>query len=66
MTPYTLAEVEQEIYDTYQWFHKQAGVYVRPREEGRLGALWGLWSLLVEDEKNSMTPEEIEYEFGRA
>lgn len=63
---YSLAEVEQEIYDTYQWFHKEGGVTVYPREEGNLGALWALHDLLVDDEKTRMTAEEIEVEYGRA
>jgi hypothetical protein len=46
---YTLAEVEQEIYDTYQWFHKNAGVNVYPQESGQLGALWSLFDLLIEE-----------------
>lgn len=48
---YTLAEVEQEIYDTYHWFHENAGVTVYPREEGQLGALWSLFEILIEEEK---------------
>lgn len=48
---YSLAEVEQEIYDTYQWFHKEGGVTVYPREEGQLGALWALFDILIEEEK---------------
>lgn len=50
--PYTLAQVEQEIAETYKWFHENAGVNVYPREEGQLGALWSLFDLLIEDEKN--------------
>lgn len=46
---YTLAEVENEIASVYQWFHKEAGVGVYPREEGQLGALWALFDLLVEE-----------------
>lgn len=49
---YTLAEVEQDIYDTYQWFHREGGIGVYPREEGRLGNLWALWDLLIEEENN--------------
>lgn len=49
---YTLAEVEQEIYDTYHWFHENAGVTVYPREEGQLGALWALFDLLIEEEND--------------
>lgn len=48
---YTLAEVEQDIHDTYQWFHKEAPG-VTPREEGNLGALWALHDLLIEEENN--------------
>lgn len=52
MTAYTLAEVEQEISDHYHWFAQNApGVW--PREEGRLGALWGLFDLLIEEEKDN-------------
>lgn len=47
---YTLEEVEQEIHDTYRWFHENAGVTVYPREEGQLGALWALFDLLIEEE----------------
>lgn len=50
---YTLEEVEREIYDTYHWFHREAGVNVYPREEGRLGALWSLFDLLIEEEKEN-------------
>lgn len=49
---YSLAEVEQEIYDTYQWFHKEGGVTVYPREDGQLGALWHLFDLLIEEESD--------------
>lgn len=49
---YTLAEVEQEITDTYRWFHENAGVNVHPREEGQLGALWSLFDLLIEEEQS--------------
>lgn len=49
MTPYTLEEVEQDIYDMYQWFHGQ-NPNVRPQATGRLGDLWALWDLLMEDE----------------
>lgn len=48
---YSLAEVEQEIYDTYKWFHEQ-NPNVYPQETGQLGALWGLFDLLVEEENN--------------
>ena len=50
---YTLAEVEQEIYDTYRWFHANAGVTVYPREEGQLRALWSLFEILIEEEKEN-------------
>lgn len=60
---YTLPQVEQEINETYKWFHANApGVW--PREEGQLGALWALFEILVEEEKTKMTAEEIAYEFG--
>lgn len=37
----TLEQVEQEIYETYQWFaHEAPGVTVR--EEGHLGRLWAV------------------------
>lgn len=61
---YTLAEVEQEIYDTYHWFHREGGVSVYPREEGMLGSLWSLHDLLVEDRRSELTPEEFEAEYG--
>lgn len=50
-TPYTLAEVEEEIKSTYVWFHENAGIAVYPREEGQLGALWSLFDILIEEEK---------------
>lgn len=49
--PYKLAQVEQEIYDTYQWFHTQ-NPNVYPQETGHLGALWSLHDLLIEEEQN--------------
>lgn len=52
-TPYTLAEVEEEIKSTYVWFHENAGVTVYPREEGQLGALWSLFEILIEEEKEN-------------
>lgn len=49
---YTLAQVESEIQQTYRWFAENApGVW--PREEGQLGALWGLFDLLVEEEESN-------------
>jgi len=51
MNPYTLAEVEQDIYDTYQWFHDQ-NPFVKPQESGRLGDLWALFDILVEEENS--------------
>lgn len=51
MTPYTLAEVEQDIYDTYKWFHEQ-NPFVKPQESGRLGDLWALWDIMIEEEEN--------------
>lgn len=53
IAPYTLDEVEKEISSTYHWFHHEAGVNVYPREEGRLGALWSLFDLLIEEEKEN-------------
>lgn len=50
---YNLAQVEQEIYETYHWFHENAGVTVYPREEGQLGALWHLFDLLIEEENDN-------------
>lgn len=48
-TPYTLAEVEQEIYSQYRFFHEKApDAY--PQETGQLGALWALFDLLIEEE----------------
>lgn len=50
--PYTLAEVESEIQQTYFWFAKNApGVW--PREEGQLGALWALFDILIEEENDN-------------
>lgn len=49
MAPYTLEEVEQDIYNTYQWFHRE-NPHVKPQETGQLGALWGLFDLLIEEE----------------
>lgn len=41
-----LAEVEEEIYHTYQWFAKEApGVVVQ--EEGRLAQLWSAFDHLI-------------------
>ena len=62
---YTLEEVEQEISQTYQWFHREAGVTVYPREEGHLGSLWALHDLLVEDRREVLTAEEFKAEHGR-
>lgn len=50
--PYTLAQVEQEIYDTYRWFHDQ-NPNVYPQETGHLGALWSLFDLLIEEENEN-------------
>lgn len=63
MTPYTLAEVEQEIQETYFWFHEQ-NPFVKPQETGRLGDLWALHEILVDEKKAEMTQDEIAYEFG--
>lgn len=63
--PYTLEEVEQEIYSQYRFFHEQAP-HAYPQETGQLGALWALHGILVEEEKTKMTVEEIAYEFGEA
>lgn len=52
MNPYTLEEVEQEIYDTYQWFHQQ-NPHVKPQETGRLGDLWALFDLMTYEEDNN-------------
>lgn len=48
---YTLSEVEQELYETYRWFHKENPL-VKPQETGQLGALWSLFDLLIEEENN--------------
>lgn len=45
---YTLEEVENEIFETYRWFHEQSPG-VRPQETGQLGALWALWDILIEE-----------------
>lgn len=34
-----LEQVEQEIYETYQWFHREAP-NVKPQEAGHLAQLW--------------------------
>lgn len=34
-----LEQVEREIYETYQWFHREAPS-VKPQEHGRLAQLW--------------------------
>ena len=46
----TLAQVEEAIYNLYQWFHKQGGVEVYPQESGYLGQLWSLFDQLIEEE----------------
>lgn len=43
----TLEQIEQEIYEYYQWFSKEAPL-VTPSETGRLGELWGLFDRMVE------------------
>lgn len=43
-----IAEVEQAIYDHYQFFHITAPE-VTPREEGRLAQLWRAFDMLVND-----------------
>lgn len=48
---YTLEEVENEISETYKWFHRTGGVNVKPQETGQLGALWALFDLLIEEEQ---------------
>ena len=50
--PYTLAQVEAELYDTYRWFHDQ-NPNVYPQETGHLGALWSLFDLLIEEENEN-------------
>lgn len=47
---YTLEEVENELYETYKWFH-QENPLVKPQETGQLGALWALFDLLIEEEQ---------------
>lgn len=62
--PYTLAQVEQEIYQQYRFFYENApGVY--PQESGQLGALWSLHDLLVEERREEISPEEFRNEHGR-
>lgn len=46
---YTLPELEQEIYDTYRWFHDQ-NPFVKPQESGNLGALWALFDIMIAEE----------------
>lgn len=48
---YTLEEVENEISETYKWFHKENPT-VKPQETGQLGALWALFDILIEEEDN--------------
>lgn len=43
----TLDEVEQALYDTYQFFH-QVQPDVRPQETGQLGQLWAMFDEMVE------------------
>lgn len=47
---YTLDEIHEEIAEIYHWF-AQASPGVRPQETGRLGALWSLHDLMVEEER---------------
>lgn len=49
---YTLAEVEQEIYSQYRFFHEKAP-HAYPQETGQLGALWALFDILIEEEKEN-------------
>lgn len=46
----TVAQIEQEIYETYQHFHREAPG-VQPQEEGRLGFLWEAFDYLVTQEQ---------------
>jgi len=44
-----LAQVEKEIYDTYQWFAREApGVVVQ--EQGHLARLWSVADALYAEE----------------
>lgn len=43
-----LEQVEKEIYETYQWFHREAP-HVRPAEAGRLALLWRAFESLVSE-----------------
>lgn len=42
----TLEEVEQRIYDFYQWYAREAPG-VKPKEHGLLGILWSKFDLLI-------------------
>lgn len=65
MAPYTLEEVEQDIYNHYRFFYSEVGSTVTPREEGQLGSLWALYDLLVEDLRGVIPGGEFEREYGR-
>ena len=45
----TLAQVEEAIYNLYQWFHRE-NPDVYPQESGYLGQLWSLFDQLIEEE----------------
>lgn len=49
--PYTLAQVEQEIYQQYRFFHENAP-HAYPQETGQLGALWALFDIMIEEEND--------------
>lgn len=44
-----LKDVEQAIFDHYQWFHREhPGIH--PQEAGKLGQLWEAFDFLVKRE----------------
>lgn len=48
----TLEQVEQSIYETYQWFAREAPG-VTPVETGTLGDLWALFDALIWQEEDN-------------
>lgn len=46
---YTLDEIHEEIAEIYHWWARNAPG-VTPLEDGRLGALWALHDLMIEEE----------------
>lgn len=46
-----LEDVEQAIYAHYRWFHEQAPHVVPNPDSGELGALWALFDVYMEEER---------------